>query len=87
MTALLSACFLLSTYFISDLGKLISHKDCLFGCGGNTNTGASFGGRSFSLGWLHYLIRKMDELGCIWTVGGYLQGHSFLLVSSHTVAR
>ena len=38
------------------------------------------------LGWLHYTWLEMDELGCIWTVGGFT-GHSFCIVFPPTIAR
>jgi len=71
------ACFLLSVYFISDLGKDFAW-DYLSGYGGNTKYQDSCG-VEFT-GWLHILLgRWMDELGCIRTVGGFWTGHSFCL--------
>jgi hypothetical protein len=42
--------------------------------------GIVVGGVHFGLAALYWL--EMDELGCIWTVGGFT-GHSFCMFSSH----
>jgi hypothetical protein len=74
MTALLlrASCFPSTS---SATWGIDSHKDCLSGYGGNTKCGDS-SGAEFT--WLAaYLIRKREELGCIWTVGGCLQDTRF----------